>query len=50
MPESGVRLALACPSAEVAHEFRLLLTSDGGVRRRCEVVWTNTRFVGVRFL
>jgi hypothetical protein len=50
MSESGARLAIACPTAEVPREFHLLLTGDGSVRRHCEVVWTNARFVGVKFL
>lgn len=49
MSDSGARLAIACPVADVPHKFQLVLTSDGSVRRDCEVVWTNTRFVGVRF-
>jgi PilZ domain len=49
MSEGGARLAIACPSAGVPHEFHLLLTGDGSVRRNCEVVWKNTRFVGVKF-
>ena len=50
MSDSGARLAIACPTAEVPHKFDLLLTKDGSVRRNCEIVWTNSRFVGVKFL
>jgi hypothetical protein len=50
MSGSGARLAIACPTAEVPHKFDLLLTKDGAVRRSCEIVWTNSRFVGVKFL
>jgi len=50
MSDSGARLAIACPTAEVPHKFDLLLTKDGDVRRSCEIVWTNSRFVGVKFL
>src|ERR1700739_4640577 len=49
MSDSGARLAVACPTAEVPHKFQLILTSDGSVCRDCEVVWINTRFVGVTF-
>lgn len=49
MSDSGARLAIACPTADVPHKFQLVLTSDGSVRRDCEVVWTNTQFVGVKF-
>lgn len=50
MSDSGARLAIACLTADVPHEFHLVLTKDGSVRRNCEVVWTNARFVGVKFL
>lgn len=49
MSDSGARLAIACPAADVPREFHLILTRDGSVRRNCEVVWTNARFVGVKF-
>jgi PilZ domain len=50
MSEGGARLAIACPTADVPREFQLVLTRDGSVRRNCAVVWTNARFVGVKFL
>lgn len=50
MSDSGARLAIACPTANVPREFQLILTRDGSVRRNCEIVWTNARFVGVKFL
>jgi hypothetical protein len=49
MSDGGARLAIACPTADVPPEFYLILTSDGSVRRTCEVVWKSTRFVGVKF-
>jgi hypothetical protein len=49
MSDSGARLAIACPTADVPREFQLVLTKDGSVRRNCRVVWTNSRFVGVKF-
>lgn len=49
MSDSGARLAIACPAADVPHKFQLILTSDGTVRRDCEVVWSNAQFVGVKF-
>lgn len=50
MSDSGARLAIACATADVPREFQLVLTRDGSVRRNCKVVWTNARFVGVKFL
>jgi len=46
--ESGARLAVAHPENLPDH-FTLNLFKDGSVRRDCEVVWTDARFVGVRF-
>lgn len=50
MTDSGARLAIAWPTADLPHSFHLLLTKDGSISRECEVVWTNSRFVGVEFL
>jgi hypothetical protein len=47
--EGGARLAIAHPLANLPHRFTLNLFKDGSVRRDCEVVWTDARFVGVRF-
>jgi len=50
MSDNGARLAIARPTADVPREFELILTRDGSVRRNCQVVWANARFVGVKFL
>jgi PilZ domain len=50
MSDGGARLAIAHPTAELPSTFSLLLTRDARVRRNCEVVWTDTRFVGVKFI
>jgi hypothetical protein len=47
--EGGARLAVAHPLATLPHHFTLNLFKDGSVRRDCEVVWTDARFVGVKF-
>jgi len=47
--QGGARLAVALPSAELPREFTLNLLEDGCVQRDCEVVWTDRRFVGVKF-
>ena len=49
MSDGGARLAIACPMAELPQAFTLLLTKDASVRRNCQVVWTDSRFVGVKF-
>ena len=50
MSDGGARLAIAYPAAALPRTFSLLLMKDAGVRRTCEVVWTDSRFVGVRFI
>jgi hypothetical protein len=47
--DSGARLAIARPSAKIPPTFTLVLFKDGSEQRNCEVVWTDTRFVGVKF-
>lgn len=50
MSDGGARLAIAHPVAELPRRFSLLLTKDATVRRNCEIVWTDDRFVGVKFV
>jgi hypothetical protein len=47
--ETGARLELDAPG-ELPKEFWLLLSRDGKVRRRCEVVWQSGDQVGARYL
>jgi hypothetical protein len=47
---SGARLAIARPIMTLPPRFLLLLDKDGRVQRKCEVVWTDARFVGVKFV
>lgn len=48
MSEGGARLAVARPLLNLPPRFTLLL--EGKVQRKCEVVWTDARYVGVRFV
>jgi hypothetical protein len=48
--DSGARLAVARPLLNLPSRFKLLLRKDGSEQRNCEVVWTDTRFVGVKFV
>jgi hypothetical protein len=48
--DGGARLAVAHPIATLPPTFTLALASAGRVTRKCQVVWTDTRFVGVRFV
>lgn len=50
MSNGGARLAIAHPAGELPRTFSLLLMKDAGVRRSCEIVWTDSRFVGVKFI
>jgi hypothetical protein len=48
MSETGARLAVPRPLLNLPPRFTLLL--EGKVQRKCEVVWTDARYVGVRFV
>lgn len=50
MSEGGARLALASPVANIPHNFTLVLFKDASVRRDCELVWTDRRHIGIKFL
>lgn len=50
LSEGGGRLAVARPTANLPRSFRLIMTKDATVARRCEVVWTDSQFVGVKFV
>jgi hypothetical protein len=45
---SGARLVLET-AEELPDRFLLLLTKNGGARRRCKVIWRNGTTVGVQF-
>jgi len=47
--DAGARLAIARRSADLPNKFTLLVKHTG-VRRDCQVVWTDGRFVGVQFV
>jgi hypothetical protein len=49
LSEGGARLAIALPMANLPRYFTLHLASDGAAQKDCEVVWTDRRFVGVKF-
>jgi PilZ domain len=50
MSDSGARLALAFPVAHIPRTFTLVLFKDASVRRDCELVWTDRRYIGIKFL
>jgi hypothetical protein len=47
--DGGARLAVARPLADLPPTFTLVL-SNGAPQRSCQVVWTDKRYVGVRFI
>ena len=49
LSEGGARLAIARPISELPRHFLLNLYKDGSVKWACEVVWTDSKFVGVKF-
>jgi hypothetical protein len=48
--DGGARLAVARPLADLPLTFTLMLSSDPHQHRKCQVVWTDRRFVGVKFV
>ena len=49
MSDGGGRLAIAHALADLPPTFTLSLFK-GSLQRNCEVVWTDARFVGVKFV
>jgi PilZ domain len=47
--EIGARLAVTHSMADMPHHFTLSLFKDRRVERDCEVVWSDRRFVAVKF-
>jgi hypothetical protein len=47
--DGGARLAVAYPLVDLPRTFTLLLSKDASIQRNCEVVWIDSRYVGVRF-
>jgi hypothetical protein len=50
MSDGGARLAIARPLTTLPPCFTLLLSKTGKLQRKCEVVWTDTHYVGVKFV
>jgi PilZ domain-containing protein len=48
--QSGARLAVARPLMSLPPRFALHFDQQGCVERKCEIVWTDARFVGVKFV
>ena len=48
--QGGERLGIARPIMTLPPRFLLQLDKDGRVQRKCEVVWTDAGFVGVKFV
>jgi hypothetical protein len=47
--EIGARLGIEHSLADLPHHFTLTLFKDCRVQRDCEVVWSDKRFVAVKF-
>ncbi len=50
MSDGGARLAVSYPIANLPHTFTLTLFKDASLQRECEVVWTDGRYVGIKFI
>ena len=48
--DGGARLAVAHSLATLPNNFTLVLCKNALVQRKCEIVWTDARFVGVKFV
>ena len=48
--DGGARLAIAHPLATLPRTFTLVLAKDASVQRNCEVVWIDSRYVGIKFI
>jgi hypothetical protein len=48
--DGGARLAVACPLADLPRVFTMVLFKGAKVHRKCQVVWKDARFVGVKFI
>jgi hypothetical protein len=48
--DGGARLSVALPLANLPPTFTLVMFKDASVRRDCEVVWTDTQYVGIKFI
>lgn len=50
MSDGGARLSVSHPIAKLPPIFTLVLFKDASVQRDCQVVWTDSRFVGIKFI
>ncbi len=50
LSDGGARLAVAGPVTGLPRTFTLALFKDGSLNRDCEVVWTDRRNLGVKFV
>jgi hypothetical protein len=48
--DKGARLAVPHSLPALPHHFTLSWFKDGSAKRDCEVVWTDRRFVAVKFM
>src|ERR1700731_1431266 len=47
--DGGARLSFTAPQAVLPRTFTLVLLKDS-VQRNCELVWSDRRFIGVKFI
>lgn len=50
MSDGGARLAVYVPVPTLPRTFTLVLFKDASLQRNCEMVWTDGRYIGVRFV
>jgi hypothetical protein len=49
MSDGGARLAIEHPITQLPRTFTLVLLKSASVTRNCEVLWIDSRYVGVKF-
>jgi len=47
--DGGAKIVVSS-GAEIPREFLLIFSTDGKVRRRCQMMWRNGGDIGVRFV
>lgn len=50
MSDGGARLAVYVPVTTLPRTFTLVLFKDASLQRNCEMVWTDGRYIGVKFV
>lgn len=50
MSDGGACLAIYVPVTTLPRTFTLVVFKDASLQRNCEMVWTDGRYIGVKFI